>query len=86
MAKKHTKLVDSFSPLEELTYEEAFEELNAVVEKLENEDLSLEEALTYFERGQSLAEYCAKLLDQTELKVEQIVGEDMVNFDLNDKY
>ena len=83
MAKKSTSRNHTFTPVEELTYEKAFEELNIVVDKLESEELSLEEALAYFDRGQTLARYCAKLLDQTELKVEKIVGEDLVDFDLD---
>jgi len=80
MAKKAETKEYSFTPVEELTYENALEELNSVVQKLEVEELSLEEALAYFERGQNLAQYCAKLLDQTELKVEQIIGEELVDF------
>ena len=80
MAKKTETKEYSFTPVEELTYENALEELNSVVQKLEVEELSLEEALAYFERGQNLAQYCAKLLDQTELKVEQIIGEELVDF------
>ena len=83
MAKKTASKDYSFTPVEELTYENALEELNSVVEKLEIEELSLEEALAYFERGQNLAQYCAKLLDHTELKVEQIIGEEMVDFEFN---
>ena len=83
MPKKTTVQGKSFTPVEELTYESAFEELNAVVEKLELEELSLEDAMAYFERGQELAQHCAMLLDQTELKVEQIIGEELVEFDFN---
>jgi exodeoxyribonuclease VII small subunit len=81
MTKKIGNEEYAFTPVEELTYENALEELNAVVQKLEIEELSLKEALAYFERGQNLAQYCAKLLDQTELKVEQIIGEEMVDFE-----
>jgi len=83
MAKKTETKEYSFTPIEELTYENALEELNSVVQKLEVEELSLEEALAYFERGQNLAQYCAKLLDQTELKVEQIIGEELVDFKID---
>jgi len=83
MTKKAGNKDFDFTPLEELTYENALEELNIVVQKLEIEQLSLEEALAYFERGQNLAQYCAKLLDQTELKVEQIIGEEMVDFEFD---
>lgn len=81
MSNKNSTESIQFTPVDELNYETAFEELNSVVDKLENEDLTLEEALTFFERGQELAKRCAYLLDQSELKVEQIIGDDRVDFD-----
>lgn len=59
------------SDLIELTYEEAFEQLEQVLQALENGDLPLEQALTLYERGASLAAYCARKLDEAELRVRQ---------------
>jgi len=53
-------------PLDQLTYEQAFSELEAIVTALESDQRSLEEALALFERGQALASYCAGLLDQAD--------------------
>ena len=61
------KLESGKKPLEELTYEQAFAELEAIVADLEAEERSLDEGLSLFERGQALAKYCAMLLDQAEL-------------------
>jgi exodeoxyribonuclease VII small subunit len=55
-----------------LTFEQAFAELEESVRTLERGDLPLEEALALYERGQELAAYCAKLLDEAELKITQI--------------
>ena len=55
-----------------LTFEQAFAELEEAVRTLERGDLPLEEALALYERGQELATYCAKLLDEAELKVQQV--------------
>jgi len=63
-----------FTPLEELTYEQALEELEGLVEKLETGESELQLTLQYFERGQQLAGYCLSLLDEAELKIEQIKG------------
>ena len=41
-------------PIEELTYEQAFAELETIVAALESEERSLDESLTHFERGQDL--------------------------------
>lgn len=51
------------------SFETWLEELESVVEKMEQGDLSLENSLTLFERGMSLSERCQKALEQAEQKV-----------------
>lgn len=58
--------------IDQLSYEQAFSRLQEIVDSLENKEHSLEEALTLYEEGHSLAEYCIKLLDQAEIRVKQI--------------
>jgi exodeoxyribonuclease VII small subunit len=58
--------------VEALTYEAAFTELEAIVAALEAEGHALDESLNLYERGQSLAAYCAALLEKAELKVQQL--------------
>ncbi len=65
---------------ETLSYEKALAELETIVMVLEGEKRPLDEALALFERGQELARRCASLLDQAELKVQQIAGEDLIPF------
>lgn len=60
-------------PVEELTYEEAFDELQAVVTELESGELPLEESLALFERGQSLSKHCSALLEEAELKLKELI-------------
>jgi exodeoxyribonuclease VII small subunit len=67
-------------PVEDLTYEEAFTELETIVGALEGEQHPLNQAMSLFERGQSLARHCAALLDQAELKVRQLSGEELQDF------
>lgn len=55
-----------------LSFEEAFQELEKIVRKLEGSDLSLDESLALFERGQALAVRCGALLDSADLKVKQL--------------
>ena len=64
-------------PVESLTYEKAFDELQEIVTALEGEPGSLDDAMSLFERGQALVKRCTQLLDQAELKVRQLSGEDM---------
>ena len=68
-------------PVDQLSFEQAHIELQTIAGELETEGLSLDEALALFERGQELIRYCTNLLDQTELKVEQILGEETVDFE-----
>ena len=55
-----------------LTFEAALEELETTVNRLEQGDLALEEALALFERGQALVGYCNQKLEQAALRVEQL--------------
>ena len=57
---------------EELTFESAFAQLEAIVGKLEAGDLPLDEAMALFEQGQKLAALCSARLDEAELKVQQL--------------
>jgi exodeoxyribonuclease VII small subunit len=61
---------------EEMKYEEAFQELKELVEKLESNELELEEGLELFERGQALAKRCGDLLEEADLKIKEITAND----------
>lgn len=68
-------------PVEELTYEEAFTELETLVNALEGEQNPLEEAMSLFERGQALVKRCSELLDGAELKIRELSGEQLSDFE-----
>jgi exodeoxyribonuclease VII small subunit len=70
------------TPVEELTYEQAYAELEGIVATLESEERTLDEAITQYARGQVLAKHCAGLLDKAELKVQQLSGDEMSDIDL----
>ncbi len=63
---------ESPKPVAELTYEQAFTELESIVAKLEAEQQTLEETMRLFERGQLLAQFCGALLDNAELKIRDL--------------
>ena len=54
-------------------FEEALRKLEAIVAKMEEGDLPLEESLKAFEEGVKLAKLCTKKLDEAERKVEKLI-------------
>lgn len=58
---------------EKPSFEEAFQELENTVQRLEEGDLTLQESMALFERGMELVNYCGQLLDEAELKVKALL-------------
>jgi exodeoxyribonuclease VII small subunit len=58
--------------LDQLDFEQAFEELQALVRQLEQGEQPLEDSLRLFERGQGLATRCSQLLDEAELRLRKL--------------
>lgn len=57
----------------EMAFEAALQRLETIVEKLENGDLSLDEALKAYEEGVRMADLCSKRLTEAEKKVEVLM-------------
>ena len=57
----------------EPTFEQAQAELEQIVERLEQGQASLDEALALWERGEKLYAFCRELLDTAQGKVEELV-------------
>jgi exodeoxyribonuclease VII small subunit len=74
---------NSLTPVEELSYEQALAELEALVAGLELDENTLDEAMSQFERGQMLARHCAALLEKADLKVQQLLGDDLVDMEIS---
>lgn len=58
------------------TFEEAMTELEEVVEKLEQGDVPLEEAIGMFQEGMALSKLCHEKLEKVEKQMDQILHED----------
>jgi exodeoxyribonuclease VII small subunit len=56
-------------------FEQSLSELEALVQKLEQGDVPLEEALATFERGVSLTRQCQTALRSAQQKVEVLLGQ-----------
>ena len=58
--------------VENLTYEEALKQLEDIVQKLENNEIPLEESIALFQEGITLSKYCDDKLKKIQAKVAQI--------------
>ena len=56
-------------PKEPPAFEDALEELESIVERMEDGEPSLEESLKLFERGMGLTRRCQKALDDAEQRI-----------------
>ena len=58
--------------VETLPFEKAYQELEGAVQRLEEGHLTLEEAISTYERGIHLAQRCGDALDAAELQVQKL--------------
>ncbi|MDX6549054.1 MAG: exodeoxyribonuclease small subunit [Gaiellales bacterium] len=59
---------------DEITFEQARNELEEIVRRLEDGQTSLDEALKLWERGEQLHELCRAKLDQAEQRVSELLA------------
>jgi exodeoxyribonuclease VII small subunit len=67
-------MTDQQSPNEQLTYEQAREELVEVVRRLEGGGTNLEESLALWERGEKLAQICQSWLDGAKKRLDAAIA------------
>lgn len=68
--------------LQKLSFEEALEKLEKIVQDLESGELSLEDSVKSFEKGIELSKLCKKKLESAEERVKKIVEQEGGGFDL----
>jgi exodeoxyribonuclease VII small subunit len=57
---------------DEPTFESAQRELDAIVERLESGEASLDEAIRLWERGEELYRFCLARLDRAQGRIEEL--------------
>lgn len=62
----------SDAAIKDLSFEQALEELERIVARLERGDVPLDESISLYERGEKLKTHCDRRLRQAESKVEKI--------------
>lgn len=60
---------------EELTFEEALQRLEEVVQKLEDGNAPLEQTIELFQEGMALSKRCSQQLESVERRIEMLMEE-----------
>lgn len=55
------------------TFEKNLEQLTSIIEKMEQQDVGLEESLKLYEQGIQLTRKCQKIIDDAEQKIQQLM-------------
>ena len=63
------------SPVDSLSFEQAIDELDQLVRKMESGELSLDDSIAAYRRGAELARYCQARLANAEQEIRQLEGD-----------
>jgi exodeoxyribonuclease VII small subunit len=69
---KHAKATNDRPDAAELSFEQATEELEAIIDRIEQGEIGLQESLAERKRGETLIQRCRAILDQAEQELEQM--------------
>ena len=69
----------------DISYEKSIERINELLEKMENDDISLSENMEYFKEAKSLIKLCNEYLSNMEKEFEIIVANDYNENELQDE-
>ena len=59
--------------IEEMSFEEAYEKLNKILEEFESGKVSLETSINLYEEGMLLKNHCEKKLQNAEMKIKKVI-------------
>jgi exodeoxyribonuclease VII small subunit len=68
-------------PVAELTFEQALDELDALVRRMEAGELSLDDAVAAYRRGAELAKHCQAKLAVAEQEIRKLDGDMLTPLD-----
>ena len=60
------------TPIEDLSFEQALQELESIVRNLESGQIALDDAINAYERGAKLKQHCANKLVDAQTRVQAI--------------
>lgn len=67
----------SAAEVEKLTYEQAVEQLEEIIDRIESGKIGLEQSLKEYERGVMLRDHCREILARTEQRVKELSAKDL---------
>ncbi len=70
-----------FEDIKNLSFEEALQELETIIKKMENGEVKLSDSVSLYERGIALKNHCEEVLKSAKLKIEKIQLKPMENGD-----
>lgn len=70
-----------FEDIKNLSFEEALQELETIIRKMENGEVKLSDSVSLYERGIALKNHCEEVLKSAKLKIEKIQLKPMENGD-----
>jgi exodeoxyribonuclease VII small subunit len=68
----------------EKSFDESFTRLEKILEKLESEDVTLEETIKLYEEGLTLTKFCYEKLNNAELRIKEINKTNKGNLEIKD--
>ncbi len=73
MSKATSKAKEKLDKKESLDFEKALEELKNISQKLEKDELSLDESIKLYQEGMTLAQHCHSKLEEAEQVVKEVM-------------
>jgi len=72
------------APVDSLSFEQAMDELDQLVRRMESGELSLDDSIAAYRRGAELARYCQGRLANAEQEIRQLEGDLLKPLDLGE--
>lgn len=75
MVKRNTAAAEAAPSVETLSFEQALDELDTLVRRMESGELALDESIAAYRRGAQLAQHCQARLAAAEQEISKLDGE-----------
>lgn len=72
------------APVETISFEQALDELDALVRRMESGQLSLDESIAAYRRGAELARFCQGKLTNAEQEIKRLEGDLLKPLDISE--